>query len=69
MEAEARAILDEVVKREKWLSEREAELLSPEAQAALARLRAAFAEKPGESKRSLVDDFLKERRAEWGEEE
>ena len=67
MEAEARAILDEAVRREKWLSAQETESLSPEAQTALARLRAAFAERPGESKRSLVDDFLSERGADWGD--
>ena len=67
MEAEARAILDEAVKREKWLSAQETESLSSEAQSALARLRAAFAERPGESKRSLVDDFLRERGASWGD--
>ena len=67
MEAEARAILDEAVKRARWLSEQEAEGLSPEAQNALARLRSAFAERPGESKRAIVDEFLKDRRTMWGE--
>jgi len=65
MEAEARVLLDEGVARAKWLNEREAETLSPEAQAALARLRERFQPKPGERKGELVDRFLAERSEMW----
>ena len=41
--------------------------LSPQAAAALARLRKAFAPRPGEPAESLVDEFLKERPALWGD--
>ncbi len=67
MEAEVRDILGRAVQSGQQLSEQEKKVLSPKAQAALARLRGVFAVKSGETKESLVDDFLAQRRTEWGE--
>jgi plasmid stability protein len=75
MEAEVREILDDVtaisevpvsVPHEPGLTEYEKQHLTSTQQEALLRLRKAFAPKPGEG--SLVDEFLRERRALWGEE-
>ena len=67
MEAEVRDILSNAVQGDQRVSPQEKKILSPKAQAALARLRDVFAAKPGEAKETLVDDFLAQRRAEWGE--
>jgi len=71
VEAELRAIIADTVKKEprgkSGLAPLGKSKLSPEAEAALARLQRAFAAKPGEQQYS-VDDFLRDRRADWGEE-
>ncbi|HEY1710842.1 MAG TPA: hypothetical protein VGG10_21435 [Rhizomicrobium sp.] len=61
MEAEARAIIGAAMQESEQKSK--AKSLSPEAEAALARLRKIFAPGPGEPRGKLVDDFLAERRA------
>jgi plasmid stability protein len=61
MEAEARAIIGAAMQETDHKPK--AKTLSPEAEAALARLRKVFAPKPGEPHGKLVDDFLAERRA------
>jgi len=80
MEAEARVMLgDEDVApansvatvsppltadEEKLLTDEEKTSLSPEARGALARLRKVLEPKPGEPRKSLVDELIAERRAE-----
>ena len=50
------------------LTAKERSALKPDAQAALQRLREMFADRKGEERGSLVQNFLAERRAMWGEE-
>ena len=50
------------------LSTEERRALAPDAQVALQRLREMFADRKGEPKRSMVDEFLANRREMWGEE-
>lgn len=50
------------------LTAKERSALKPDAQAALQRLREMFADRKGEERGSMVDSFLGERRAMWGEE-
>lgn len=64
MEAEAREIIGSALSDPK--PKTTAKQLSPEAEAALARLQKAFAPKPGEAPYTS-DDFIKDRRADWGE--
>ncbi len=68
MEAEVRAILDAEVARRKWLTDEERAQLSPRQQKALTNLRIMFADPPGSPKRSLVDEFLAEKRERSGQE-
>jgi plasmid stability protein len=50
------------------LTAKERQALKPDAQAALQRLREMFADRKGEGKRSMVEDFRKGRREMWGDE-
>jgi plasmid stability protein len=74
MEAEARAIIGEAITANgasatgRALKPREKSKLSPEAEAALARLQKMFAPKPGEKRTSLSDELIAERRAEAAKE-
>jgi plasmid stability protein len=63
MEAEARAIIGAAMQEPAQKPKPKSKTLSPEAEAALARLKKLFAPKPGEPRGKLVDDFLAERRA------
>jgi plasmid stability protein len=71
MEAEARAMIGDLAKNDappkRALSPLPKSKLSPQAEAALARLQKMFAPKSGE-KPYTSDDFLRDRRADWGEE-
>lgn len=69
MEAEARAIIGDAVIPPKPapLSPLKGSTLSPEAAAALKRLQKMFGPKPGEQPYT-TDDFLRDRKADWGEE-
>jgi plasmid stability protein len=79
MEAEARLILGDAIEKptaraeeatlqatapEPALTQYEKQNLTPTQQAALLSLRKVFAPKPGQPARSVVDEFLAERRAE-----
>jgi plasmid stability protein len=49
------------------LTAKERKALKPDAQAALQRLREMFADRKGEARKSMVDEFLAGRREMWGE--
>jgi plasmid stability protein len=72
MEAEVRAMIGDLAKSEapprRALSPLPKSKLSPEAEAALARLQKMFAPKPGEQRTSLSDELIAERRAEAAKE-
>lgn len=65
MEAEIRAILDAEVERRQWLSDHEKQVLRPEQQEALKRLRAMFRASSERPDHRYVDEFLRERRKIW----
>lgn len=50
------------------LTVKERRALKPDAQAALQRLREMFADRKGQPRESMVEDFLAGRRQMWGEE-